>query len=70
LAITPNPQNKEKYDYVDPLIGRHILVSRGPMKGFRGFIKHVNPVREFAQVELEAGQRLKLFKLSELSDLQ
>jgi hypothetical protein len=40
------------------------------MKGSQGFIKHVNSTRELMQVELEAGQRLKLFKPSELSDLQ
>jgi transcription elongation factor len=70
LGIPPVLQEKRKQEYLDPLVGRHILISCGPMKGHRGFIKHVNRLREFAQVELEAEQRLKNFKLIELSDLQ
>jgi hypothetical protein len=58
-----------KYDARDALEGKQVLAD-GHFKSYRGIIKSTNPVRGIAQVELEAGQRLRSFKLTSLYDIK
>ena len=51
----------------DVLEGRQVFAD-GYLKGYRGIIKSTNRIRGTAQVELEAGQRIRSFYFSELYD--
>lgn len=54
----------------DPLGGKRVVSRNSNYKALRGIIKDTNSIRGTARVELEAGQRVRTFKLHELKDLE
>jgi len=67
FGAKPSEEMTFKSGPPDVLEGRQVLAD-GHLKGYRGIIKSINRIRGTAQVELEAGQRLRSFKFSQLFD--
>jgi transcription elongation factor len=69
MTVPTLTANITKYNTRDALAGKQVLAD-GQFKGYRGIIKSTNPLVGIAQVELEAGQRLRPFKLRSLYDMK
>jgi transcription elongation factor len=70
IGIAPGANKAIKCDPNDPLSGLHVVAVQGEYKSYRGIIKDTNPVTGRARVELQAGQRVRTFKMTQLMDLE